>query len=179
MFEYCHICQDYPSENIHRIHHDTVYGLAVDDDDELFGKLILEINQAGLSWTTILHKEDNFRSAYSNFEIKRIAIYNEQDRIRLLSDSGIIRNRLKIDAIIYNAMIVLEIQREFGSFFQWLKIQTCLNKMEWVRLFKSRFKFIGGEIVNEFLMTIGRIDGAHMEDCHRYETYIAIQNKWK
>ena len=179
MFEYCQICQNYPLENIHRIHHDTVYGLAIDNDNELFGKLILEINQAGLSWNTILQKENNFRSAYSNFEVERIAAYDDEDRIRLMSDSSIIRNRLKIDAVIYNATVVLDIQKEFGSFFQWLKIQECLHKMEWVKLFKSRFKFTGGEIVNEFLMTIGRIDGAHKEGCYRYELYSERRNEWK
>ena len=179
MFEYCQICQNYPPENIHRIHHDTVYGLAIDDDNELFGKLILEINQAGLSWNTILQKENNFRSAYSDFDIERIAAYTEQDRTRLMSDSGIIRNRLKIEAVIYNATVVLDIQKEFGSFFQWLKIQDCLHKMEWVKLFKSRFKFTGGEIVNEFLMTIGRIDGAHKEECHRYDRYRECRSQWK
>lgn len=175
---YCQHCQNLSSDNIHRIHHDTVYGLALEDDNELFGRLLLEINQAGLSWDTILKKEDSFRVAYSNFDIQKIANYTEKDRERLMMDSGIIRNRLKINAAIVNAQRILELQKEHRSFFEWIKIQKAYDIKEWVKIFKKEFKFVGGEIVNEFLMSIGRIDGAHSPNCYRNNLYLESRQKW-
>jgi DNA-3-methyladenine glycosylase I len=177
-YYYCNHCQKLPLDNIHRIHHDTVYGLALTDENELFGRLILEINQAGLSWDTILKKEDNFRISYSNFDIQKIANYSEKDRERLMQDAGIIRNRLKINAAIVNAQRILELQKEYGSFFQWIKIQKAKDIHTWVKIFKKEFKFVGGEIVNEFLMSIGRIDGSHSPDCIRYNGYIEYSKLW-
>lgn len=107
-------------ENVHIAYHNHHYGFPIDDDNELFGRLILEINQAGLSWTTILKKEENFRKAYHNFYIKRVAKYGDKDRERLLADAGIIRNRLKVNAAIENAKAILQLQRESGSFKKWL-----------------------------------------------------------
>jgi DNA-3-methyladenine glycosylase I len=178
MSSYCTHCQTLPLDNIHRIHHDTVYGLPITDDNELFGKLILEINQAGLSWDTILKKEDNFRTAYSNFNIKAIANYKEEDFDRLMQNTGIIRNRLKINAAIYNANRILELQTEFSSFFNWIKIQEVTEINDWVKLFKKNFKFVGGEIVNEFLMTTGRHNHAHHPACYRYELYQIEKKVW-
>jgi DNA-3-methyladenine glycosylase I len=178
MYFYCTHCQKLDTESIHRMHHDELYGIALSEDNELFGRLLLEINQAGLSWNTILQKQENFRSAYSNFDIQTIANYNELDTARLLSDAGIIRNRLKVHAAIFNAQKLLEIQKEFDSFFNWIKIQKAENTVEWVKLFKKQFKFVGGEICNEFLMTIGRIEGAHSPDCHRYRFYKEKQSLW-
>lgn len=178
MFYYCTYCQKLEDNHIHRIHHDSEYGMAISDDNELFGKLILEINQAGLSWDTILKKEKNFRKAYSNYEIERIANYAKKDTERLLADSGIIRNKLKVHAAIYNAQRILEIQKEYDSFFNWIKLQRADDIKSWVKLFKKQFKFVGGEICNEFLMTIGRIDGAHSPDCHRYDLYKDQQSIW-
>ncbi|MEI7595611.1 MAG: DNA-3-methyladenine glycosylase I [Bacteroidota bacterium] len=149
----------------HKIYHDTQYGFPIDNDDELFGRLILEINQAGLSWTTILKKVENFRNAYSNFSIEKIASYNEKDFNRLMQDAGIIRNRLKINAAIYNANQILCLQKEFGSFKNWLDIHKSQGKLEWIKLFKKQFHFTGGEIVNEFLMSTGYLSGAHDADC--------------
>lgn len=177
-YYYCNYCQKLPLDNIHRIHHDTVYGLALTDENELFGRLLLEINQAGLSWDTVLKKEDNFRMAYSSFNILKIANYAEKDRERLMQDAGIIRNRLKINAAIVNAQNILELQNEFGSFFQWIKIQRAEDIQTWVKIFKKEFKFVGGEIVNEFLMSIGRIDGSHSPDCIRYKEYMKYKKLW-
>ena len=92
---YCEYVKNLPEDNIHRIYHDTQYGFKIDSDNELFGRFILEINQAGLSWVTILNKQDNFRTAFSNFNIKKIADYGKSDISRLLSNSGIVRNKLK------------------------------------------------------------------------------------
>jgi len=150
---------------LHKIYHDTQYGFPIESDDELFGRLILEINQAGLSWTTILKKQDNFRKAYSKFRIKKVAAYGEKDRERLLNDAGIIRNRLKVDAAIYNAQQILLLQKEHGSFKGWIDFHHPLEKAEWVKLFKKTFRFTGGEIVNEFLMSTGYLRGAHTLEC--------------
>jgi DNA-3-methyladenine glycosylase I len=178
MHFYCNHCQNLDDSNIHKIHHDTVYGIAISEDDELFGKLILEINQAGLSWDTILKKEGNFRAAYSDFKIHAIANYTDIDIERLLSDSGIVRNRLKVHAAIHNAQQIIAIQREFDSFFNWIKIQRADTMNDWVKIFKKQFKFVGGEICNEFLMTIARVDGAHSPECSRYDIYRAKQFVW-
>jgi DNA-3-methyladenine glycosylase I len=154
-----------PSRSLHKNYHDHHYGFPIHDDNELFGRLIMEINQAGLSWETILKKEASFRKAYHKFNIKKIAAYTEKDRERLLNDAGIIRNKLKVNAAIENAKTILVLQKEFGSFEKWLETHHPKTKEEWVKLFKSTFKFTGGEIVNEFLMSIGILPGAHDENC--------------
>ena len=148
-------------KTLHKAYHDKLYGFPIHDDNELFCRLVLEINQAGLSWETILKKETTFRKAYHNFNIKKVAAYTEADRVRLLADTGIIRNRLKVNAAIENAKTILLLQKEYGSFRKWLEQHHPKSKEEWVRLFKQTFKFTGGEIVNEFLMSIGYLQGAH------------------
>ena len=87
---YCNYNRNLDKKNVYRIYHDTQYGFPIDSDNELFGRLLLEINQAGLSWNTILNKQENFRKAYSNFTIKTIANYDDKERTRLLNDAGII-----------------------------------------------------------------------------------------
>ena len=166
---YCDYVSRLPKDNVHVIYHDTQYGFPVDSDDELFGRLILEINQAGLSWETILNKQENFRKAYDQFNIDVIANYSEKDRERLLSDTGIIRNKLKVNATIHNAQQIQLLQKEFGSFKNWLDHHHPKSKDEWVKLFKNTFKFTGGEITNEFLMSTGYLPGAHIEGCEIYE----------
>ena len=111
---------------MHRIYHDTVYGQKCEDDQELFGRLILEINQAGLSWSTILKKSESIRSAYVNFNIQQIADFDETKIKALMKDSGIIRHRGKIKAIIYNAQQVLKIQEQYHSFFEWIEEKLSL-----------------------------------------------------
>ena len=164
---------------VHKIYHDQQYGFPIENDDELFCRLILEINQAGLSWTTILKKQQTFRKAYHNFNIKKVAAYKEKDFERLMQDAGIIRNRLKINAAIENARSILVIQKEHGSFKSWLDKQHSLTKEEWVKLFKKTFRFTGGEIVNEFLMSAGYLPGAHDETCVIYKKVIKAKPAWK
>jgi DNA-3-methyladenine glycosylase I len=180
MSSYCHFIAGLaPQEHLeHRHYHDNLYGFSITNDNELFGRLVLEINQAGLSWTTILKKEQNFRAAYHQFDIKTIAAYTEADEQRLLSDAGIIRNRLKVAAAIHNARVVLALQQEYGSFQQWLMHHHPLPKESWVKLFKSQFRFTGGEIVNEFLMSTGYLPGAHHKDCPVYDRILATQPPW-
>jgi DNA-3-methyladenine glycosylase I len=165
-------------DNLHKVYHDNHYGFPIEDDNELFCRLILEINQAGLSWTTILNKQQNFRKAYSHFNIKKVAAYKEKDIERLLNDAGIIRNKLKVNAAIANAKAILVLQKEFGSFKQWLEHHHPKTKEEWVKLFKQIFKFTGGEIVNEFLMSIGFLPGAHEESCPVHKKLMKSKPAW-
>lgn len=163
---------------LHKAYHDTLYGFPIADDNELFCRLVMEINQAGLSWETILKKEAGFRKAYHQFQIKKVAAYQEADRDRLLADPGIIRNRLKVDAAIANAKAILQLQKEYGSFQQWLASHHPKTKEEWVKLFKKTFRFTGGEIVNEFLMSIGYLPGAHDPHCKVYPKIIRQKPMW-
>lgn len=164
---------------IHKPYHDKLYGFPIEDDNELFCRLVLEINQAGLSWETILKKELTFRKAYHNFNIKKVAGYKEKEVERLLNDPGIIRNKLKVNAAIENAKTILSIQKEFGTFGKWLDHHHPKTKEEWVKVFKKTFKFTGGEIVNEFLMSIGYLPGAHDENCKIHKAVLKSKPKWK
>ncbi|KAB1065225.1 DNA-3-methyladenine glycosylase I [Salibacter halophilus] len=177
---YCQHIDDLPEprRSLHKNYHDYHYGFPLHDDNELFGRLIMEINQAGLSWETILKKEDNFRKAYDEFDIEKVANYGEKDRQRLLSDPGIIRNKLKVNAAIINAQRILELKKEFGSFEKWLEHHHPLSKQDWVKLFKKNFKFTGGEIVGEFLMSIGFLPGAHDEDCEVHTEILNHNPMW-
>ncbi|HJV18531.1 MAG TPA: DNA-3-methyladenine glycosylase I [Sediminibacterium sp.] len=177
---YCNAIENMSDDRkmLHKAYHDNLYGFPIHDDSELFCRLILEINQAGLSWETILKKEQGFRKAYHNFNIRKIAGYTTADRERLLNDAGIIRNRLKINAAIENAKTVLLLQQEFGSFKNWLEYHHPKSKEEWVRLFKKTFKFTGGEIVNEFLMSIGYLQGAHHPDCTIHRRILKAKPMW-
>ena len=152
-------------DNVHRNYHDTEYGYPIFDDDLLFARLVLEINQAGLSWTTILNKKDSFFRAYDGFRLTKVAAYDDHEVNRLLGDPGIIRNRLKVNAAIHNAQVILDLQRSHGSFKAWLDANHPKAKAEWVKLFKKTFKFTGGEIVGEFLMSTGYLPGAHIVSC--------------
>ncbi|MPN06080.1 hypothetical protein SDC9_153335 [bioreactor metagenome] len=165
-------------KELNKNYHDKYYGFPIHDDNELFGRLNLEINQAGLSWETILKKEQSFRKVYDNFNIKKIAEYTETDRQRLLADAGIIRNKLKINAAIENAKTILTLQQEYGSFEKWLEHYHLKTKEEWVKLFKKTFLFTGGEIVNEFLMSIGYLREAHSENCPVHKEILKQNPMW-
>lgn len=145
-----------------RIYHDTEYGFPLASDDELFERLMLEINQAGLSWLTILKKREAFRNAYAGFSIERVAAFTEHDRARLLADAGIIRNKLKVNAAIENARRIRELD---GGFRQWLDARHPLPLDAWCKEFKRTFVFTGGEIVREFLLSTGYLAGAHDDEC--------------
>lgn len=168
MNPYCAYCASHPQDTLNRVYHDTQYGFALAEDNLLFERLVLEINQAGLSWLTILKKAENFRRAYQQFEIATVAAYGETERARLLADAGIIRNRLKINAAIENARRIQQIQHEHGSFAAWLEARRGLEKSAWVTLFRQHFLFTGGEIVGEFLLSTGYLPGAHSPDCPVY-----------
>ncbi len=177
---YCDFANALPqdTDNPNKHYHDRVYGFPIDDDNELFERLVLEINQAGLSWTLILKKRQAFQTAYSGFDIAAVATYTDADCERLLNDAGIVRNRLKIRAAIYNARQIAALQREYGSFKNWLDCHHPQSLPEWVKLFKRHFKFVGGEIVNEFLMSTGYLQGAHTESCPVYAEVLRHKPKW-
>lgn len=176
MSGYCRVAPGHP---FHGPYHESEYGFPVADDRALFERLVLEINQAGLSWLTILKKREAFRTAFHGFDIARVARYGETDRVRLLADAGIIRNRLKVDAAIHNAKVVLDLQESHGSFVAWIDANHPRPKDEWVKLFKKTFRFTGGEIVNEFLMSTGYLPGAHAEDCPVHRKILKLGPAWK
>lgn len=178
MTTYCDYCNSHPEDTFNKTYHDTQYGFPLKDDNLLFERLILEINQAGLSWITILKKADNFRKAYHDFDITQVANYGEQDQARLLADAGIIRNRLKVNAAIENAKRIRVLSKEFGSFKGWLDSHHPLTKDEWTKLFKKTFVFTGGEIVNEFLMSTGYLPAAHEAGCPVYKKVASLRPAW-
>ncbi len=166
---YCYKATLLPDDDLDRIYHDTAYGFPVDDTNQLFERLVLEINQAGLNWSMILKKQENFRKAFDQFDIQKVALYDDVDRERLLSNAGIIRNKLKINAAIFNAQKILDLEEEIGTFAAWLDHHHPSPLKEWTAIFRKTFKFTGPEITNEFLMSTGYLPGAHHEDCRVYQ----------
>jgi DNA-3-methyladenine glycosylase I len=159
---YCDVAPGHP---YHGPYHDQEYGFPLTDDAALFERLSLEIFQAGLSWLIVLKKRDAMRSAFEAFQPAKVACYDEVEVERLMGDAGIIRNRRKILAIIENAKRLEALSARCGSFHAWLAAQPEQPKEAWVALFKQTFVFMGGEVVNEFLMSIGILPGAHRPDC--------------
>ncbi|MDR5865212.1 DNA-3-methyladenine glycosylase I [Halomonas koreensis] len=175
MSHYCDLAPEHP---FHGPYHDHEYGFPVEGDDALFERLVLEINQAGLSWLTVLKKRAAFRAAFDDFVIDRVAAYGDADRARLLADAGIIRNRRKVDAAIHNAGVVQGLQAEHGSFRAWLEAHHPRPHEDWVTLFRRTFRFTGPEIVGEFLMSTGYLPGAHREDCPVQARILAAGPPW-
>ena len=180
MSSYCDIAPGHP---VHGPYHDHEYGVPTRDESALFERLILEINQAGLSWETILKKREGFRRAYDGFDVDTVAAYGEAERARLLADPCIIRNRLKVEAAIHNAQVVRDLRASHGGFAEWLDAHARLDgalrdKAAWVKLFKTRFRFTGGEIVGEFLMSLGYLPGAHREDCPAFKRVAKLKPVW-
>ena len=167
-------------------YHDFEWGVPEHDDQKLFEHLMLDGFQAGLSWRTILHKRENFRAAFNNFDPEMIARYSEKDQARLLDDVGIIRNRLKIKATITNAQAFLAIQKEFGSFDKyiwrftdyktlkgiqadtWETLRTSCSESDTMsKDLKARgFKFVGTTICYAFMQAVGMVDD-HLTWCFR------------
>lgn len=178
MSTYCEFVRQRPATDLHYRYHYAEYGFPLHSDALLFERLVLEINQAGLSWETILRKRDAFRRAYDGFDVDTVAGYGESDRARLLADAGIIRNRLKINAAIENAKTVQALQREHGSFEAWLDAHHPLSEEGWTSLFRKTFRFTGPEIVREFLLSTGYLPGAHSEDCPTFARIAALSPAW-
>jgi DNA-3-methyladenine glycosylase I len=172
---YCRVAPGHPW---HGPYHDREYGFPVRTDDALFERLALEINQAGLSWLTILTKRRAFREAFEEFDVARVARYGARERRRLLACAGIVRNRLKVDAVIENARRIEALQDAHGSFRRWLDAQHPLPKDAWVRLFKRTFRFTGGEITGSFLLSTGYLPGAHERRCPVFARVAARRPPW-
>lgn len=175
MSGYCNIAPGHP---FHGPYHDTEYGFPTRDEAALFERLALEINQAGLSWLTVLKKREAFRAAFAGFDVDRVAAFGDDDKARLMADAGIIRNRLKIDAVIENARRIQVLRAEYGSFAAWLDAHHPRPKEQWLKLFKQTFRFTGGEIVGEFLMSLGYLPGAHRADCPIHHRICALNPPW-
>jgi len=168
-------------------YHDKEWGTPIHEDKRLFEFLILEGAQAGLSWNTILQKRKNFRNAFVNFDYRKVAQYSEQKVEELLTNTGIIRNRLKIESAIANAKAFLEVQNEFGSFsnyiWKFVNDKPIINKFKTLEelpskteqseliskdLKKRGFKFVGPTIIYSFMQAVGMTND-HTTDCFRYE----------
>jgi DNA-3-methyladenine glycosylase I len=175
MSSYCDVAPGHP---YHGPYHENEYGFPNADENALFERLALEINQAGLSWLTILKKREAFKTAYAGFDVDRVAAFKARDKARLLKDAGIIRNRLKIEAAIENAQRIQALRESHGSFADWIDAHHPLSKEEWVKLFKKTFRFTGGEIVGEFLMSLGYLPGAHRPDCPVYKRIVKLKPAW-
>ena len=171
-------CQLAPGHPLHGPYHDCHYGFPVSEESALFERLVLEINQAGLSWLTILAKQENFRRAYDSFDVDTVAAYGPAQVQRLLADAGIIRNRLKIAAAIHNAGVIQRLRHSHGGFHAWLAAHHPGSKADWVGLFKKTFRFTGGEITSEFLMSTGWLPGAHAADCPVHARTIRAGAAW-
>jgi DNA-3-methyladenine glycosylase I len=175
-------------------YHDNEWGMEIHDDRTLFEFLVLEGAQAGLSWSTILGKREGYRKAFDNFDAGKISTYSENTVSRLLTNSGIIRNRLKINAAITNARAFLQVQKEFGSFDTYIwqfvhgrPIQNSWKKMTDIPsstpesdamskdLMKREFKFVGTTICYAFMQAVGMVND-HVIDCFRYKE---LRNKKK
>lgn len=173
---YCEYVAANP-DSIHAGYHDEEYGFPLTDETLLFERLMLEVNQAGLSWELILKRKEGLRLAYSGWSVDTVAAYGESDVVRLLADARIIRNRLKVQAAIHNAGVVLNMRSE-GGFSAWLDRNHPLTREEWTKLFRKTFRFTGGEIVNEFLMSTGYLPGAHEGTCPVYARVLTATPAW-
>ena len=179
------------SDPLYVAYHDREWGVPNRDDRHLFEMLVLEGAQAGLSWLTILRKREGYRRAFDNFDLQRVAAYTDADRQRLLSDPGIVRNRLKIDAAIVNAQAVLKVIEEFGSFdgFIWGLAggeprQNCWQHLGQIpartpesdamsRELRLRgFKFVGSTICYSLMQAVGMVND-HLVDCFRYRELVS------
>ena len=171
-------CDFAPGDPLHGPYHDREYGFPARDEAVLFERLILEINQAGLNWGLMLKKREGFHAAYDGFDVATVAGYSETDVARLLADSGIIRNKLKVAAAIHNAGVILSLRDSHGGFAAWLDAHHPLDKDAWVKLFKKTFRFTGGEITGEFLMSLGYLPGSHREGCPVYGRILKLDPPW-
>jgi DNA-3-methyladenine glycosylase I len=172
---YCRYAMGHP---FHGPYHDREYGFPIRSERALFERLVLEINQAGLSWLTMLQKRKGFRRAYAGFDVEKVAAFGARERRRLLADAGIIRNRLKVDAAIENARRLLAIRESHGSFAKWLDAHHPRSAEQWRKLFKETFVFTGGEIVKSFLLSTGYLRGAHVPSCPIYRRVATKKPAW-
>ncbi len=180
-------CKWCGTDPLYVAYHDDEWGIPVHDDRLLFEFLILEGAQAGLSWLTVLKKRENYRKAFRSFDCELIARFTEKDISRLLSDSGIIRNRLKLESAVKNARGVMDIKEEFGSldsylwrYVEGIPVQNCWKTMAEIPprteisdamsrdLKKRGFNFVGSTICYSFMQAVGMVND-HTTECFRYK----------
>lgn len=171
-------CDSAPGHPFHGPYHDFEYGFPLRDETGLFERLSLEIFQAGLSWLVVLKKRPTIVSAFAGFDVDTVADYGPEEGQRLLGDPGIIRNRLKIAAIIENARRVRALRDIHGGFVTWLDYHHPRSHADWTRLFRETFRFTGAEVVREFLLSTGYLAGAHRQDCTVYARIIRENPPW-
>jgi DNA-3-methyladenine glycosylase I len=152
-------------------YHDEEWGKYARDDQEYqyFEKMALEIFQAGLSWRTILHKRENFREAFDKFDVDTIARYDDRKITQLLGNQGIVRNRMKIEAVIYNAREIIRLRQQDGSFAKYLAQLNVNNVTDVYKEFKKRFRFMGPTVTESFLQTVGKMPVTHEPQCWLYK----------
>lgn len=175
MADYCTVA---PGDSLHGPYHDREYGFPAREEAVLFERLVLEINQAGLSWDLMLRKRAGFRAAFEGYDVDRVAAYGASERARLLADAAIVRNRRKIDAVIENAKRIKELRTSHAGFAAWLKAHHPREPADWVKLFRRTFVFMGPEVVGEFLLSLGYLPGAHRADCPAYARIVALAPPW-
>jgi len=171
-------CDYAPNDPVHASYHNTEYGFPTTAESALMERLAMEIFQAGLNWGLILKKREGMNRAFANFDVDTVAAYGDDDVVRLLADAEIIRNRLKVHAIIENARRIQAMRDSHGGFAAWIAAHHPLPKADWVKLFKKTFKFTGGEITGEFLMSISYLPGTHRADCPVYAEIAAHRPPW-
>lgn len=171
-------CESAPGHEFHGPYHDTEYGFPTSNETVLFERLAMEIMQAGLSWLLILKKRKGLNAAFANFDVDRVAAFDERDVERMVNDENIIRNRLKIASIVENAKRIQAMRDSHGGFAGWIDSHHPLPKAEWVKLFKKTFKFTGGEITGEFLMSTGYLPGSHHETCPIGKKLKKVKTPW-
>ncbi len=172
---YCDVAPGHP---LHGPYHDREYGFPLTDESALFERQSLEIFQAGLSWLLVLKKRPAIVEAFENFDVDRVANYHAKDIKRLLNDERIIRNRLKIESIIHNANRIREFRDTHETFAHWIAEHHPKPKNEWVKIFKKNFKFMGGEICGEFLMSIGYLPNVHSNECPVFKKIAKLNPPW-
>lgn len=171
-------CDYAMGDPVHGDYHDTEYGFPESDESRLFERLTLEIMQAGLNWGLILKKREGLNRAFGGFDVDEVAAYGDADVARLLADENIVRNRLKVNAVIHNANVLKEMRNSHGGFAAWIDAHHPLTKPQWIKLFRKTFKFTGGEITGEFLMSIGYLPGTHREDCPVQRRIAEVGSPW-
>ncbi len=172
---YCRLAPGHP---VHAFYHDSEYGFPSADERVLFERLVLEITQAGLSWLTVLNKRAALSAAFADWDVDRVAAFGASDMERLLAERAIVRNRLKLQAAIENARRIQALRKEKGSFHGWLEGCHPRSLEEWTLLFRKTFRFTGKTIVEEFLLSLGYLEGAHEPECPVYARILVLSPPW-
>lgn len=171
-------CDTAPGHPLHGPYHDLEYGVPARDDAVLLERLAMEIMQAGLSWELVLRRREGMREAFGGFAPEVVAAYGAADVERLVADPRIIRNRRKVEAIVHDAGVMIDLAGAHGGFAGWLDAMHPLDHPGWVRLFRRTFRFTGPEVTGEFLMSLGYLPGAHREDCPAHARIAAMRPPW-